>query len=235
MSDAPFTIEIITLVPKIWPMLLSAESGLVGKAFEQGLVSLHLRNLRSYGSGNHQQVDDAPFGGGAGMVLKIKPLHGAICDARIQTKGPVILLTPRGNPLKQIHIQELAKGPGMILVCGRYEGIDERVRRYVDLEFSVGDYVLSAGDPAAWCLIDAVVRCRPGVLGNAISTQDESFSHGLLEYPQYTRPVEYDGVEVPKVLRSGDHAAIETWRKEQAQQITRVFRPDLLEKSTLAP
>lgn len=226
-GGAPFAVEVITLAPALWPHLLSAEGGLVGKAFASGACALRVRHLRDYGKGVHRAVDDTPFGGGAGMVLCVEPLHRAITDARARTPGPVLLLSPRGRRFDQAAAAELAAGPGMTLVCGRYEGYDERVRRYVDHEISIGDYVLSAGDPAAWCIIDAVVRLRPGVLGNPESTRDESFSDGLLEYPQYTRPAEYDGVEVPSVLRSGDHAAIERWRREQARALTARLRPDL--------
>ncbi len=220
-------IEIITLLPQLWPQLLGADAGLVGRAFSEGLAELRVRNLRDYGKGRHQQVDDAPFGGGPGMVLAAPPLHRAISDARAQTPGPVILLTPRGERFSQVMATELAQARGCVLVCGRYEGIDERVRRYVDRQVSIGDYVLSAGDPAAWCIIDAVVRRLPGVLGNAASIEDESFARGLLEYPQYTRPAEYDGVEVPAVLRSGDHQAIRKWRRDQAERLTAALRPDL--------
>lgn len=223
----PFAVEIITLVPDLWPHLLGSSSGLVGKAFERGRCQLHVTHLRDYGAGAHRQVDDAPFGGGAGMVLQIEPLHRAIVDARARTPGPVILMSPRGRPFSHATAAELSAQPGMTLVCGRYEGVDERVRAYVDREISVGDYVLSAGDPAAWAITDAVVRLLPGVLGNAASLAEESFAGGGLEYPQYTRPVEYNGVAVPEVLRSGDHAAVERWRRDQAAALTRLHRPDL--------
>jgi tRNA (guanine37-N1)-methyltransferase len=162
------------------------------------------------------------------MVLAVPPLHAAIADARKATAGPVILLGPRGERFSQAMARELAAGPGVTLVCGRYEGVDERVRKYVDREVSVGDYVLSAGDPAAWSIVDAVVRLLPGVLGNATSIEDESFSAGLLEYPQYTRPVSYEGDDVPEILRSGDHKKIAAWRREQARALTQKHRPDLL-------
>lgn len=233
-TDGPkgrFGVEIITLTPTVWQHCLGPDSGLVGRAFEDGRVDLAVRDLRSYGKGVHRQVDDAPFGGGAGMLLCIEPLHQAITDARQQTPGPVCLLTPRGKRFNQPMARELASEPGMVVVCGRYEGFDERVRRYVDREISVGDFVLSAGDPAAWCFVDAVVRLLPGVLGNPASLVEESFSSRGLEYPQYTRPVEYDGSRVPEVLRSGDHAAIEAWRKEQAEAVTMRCRPDLCEPS----
>ncbi len=229
MAD-PFRVEIITLVPDLWAAVLGPDSGLVGRAFHEGRAELAVRDLRRYGRGKHQQVDDAPFGGGAGMVLRVEPLHRAMLDARAGTPGPVILLTPRGQRFDQPLARELASGPGMILVCGRYEGLDERVRRYADVQLSIGDYVLSAGDPAAWSLVDAVTRLRPGVLGNPASLDEESFAAGLLEYPQYTRPAEYDGAAVPEVLRSGDHGAVAAWRREQAEELTARLRPDLLKK-----
>lgn len=223
-----FEVQIITLVPEVWTTLASPASGLTGKAFTGVGPRLTLRNLKDYGQGKHRQVDDTPFGGGAGMVLAVPQLHAAIADARQASPGPVILLGPRGERFSQAMAKDLSRGPGMTLVCGRYEGVDERVRRYVDREVSVGDYVLSAGDPAAWCMVDAVVRLLPGVLGNAVSVEDESFSAGMLEYPHYTRPVSFDGVDVPEVLRSGDHAKIAEWRREQALLLTQRHRPDLL-------
>ncbi|HSI04604.1 MAG: tRNA (guanosine(37)-N1)-methyltransferase TrmD [Myxococcota bacterium] len=225
-----FGLEVITLVPEVWATLTSERAGLTGRAFVDGEARVTIRNLKEYGHGKHRQVDDAPFGGGAGMVLAVPPLHAAILDARTATPGPVILMGPRGERFSQAMARELANGPGMTLVCGRYEGVDERVRRYVDREVSVGDYVLSAGDPAAWSIVDAVVRLLPGVLGNASSIEDESFSAGLLEYPQYTRPVSFEGVDVPEILRSGDHRKIAAWRREQARALTEKHRPDLLEQ-----
>ena len=225
-----FGLEVITLVPEVWATLTSERAGLTGRAFVDGEARITIRNLKEYGHGKHRQVDDAPFGGGAGMVLAVPPLHAAVQDARRATPGPVILMGPRGERFSQAMARELAAGPGMTLVCGRYEGVDERVRRYIDREVSVGDYVLSAGDPAAWSIVDTVVRLLPGVLGNASSIEDESFSAGLLEYPHYTRPVSYDGAEVPEVLRSGDHRKIAAWRREQARALTQRHRPDLLER-----
>lgn len=222
-----FEIEIITLVPELWPQLLGSASGLVGRAFSENRAILRVRDLREYGRGVHRQVDDAPFGGGAGMVLKVEPLHQAITAARARTAGPVLLLDPRGKPFDQAMARQLASGPGMTLVCGRFEGVDERVRSYVDGEISIGDFVLSAGDPAAWCVADAVMRLVPGILGNAASIEEESFSHNRLEYPQYTRPAEYEGRSVPDVLRSGDHAAVAKWRAAEAQRLTAALRPDL--------
>jgi tRNA (guanine37-N1)-methyltransferase len=226
---APFQVEVVTLVPGVWPVILGDAAGLVGRAFVDGLATLAVNPLRQYGKGKHQQVDDAPFGGGAGMVLAAPPVSEAIAVARARTPGPVILLTPRGETFNQARARRLASGPGLTLICGRYEGIDERVRDLVDLQLSVGDVVLSGGDPAAFCVIDAVVRLLPGVLGNSESLAEESFAAGLLEYPQYTRPASFAGHEVPEVLRSGDHAAVARWRKSQALAITRRLRPDLVE------
>lgn len=230
VSD-PFAIDIITLVPELWPRILAEDTGLVGKAFAPGgQATLRLCNLRDFGRGKHRQIDDAPFGGGAGMVLAVEPLHAAIQHARARTDGPVVLLTPRGRRFDQATARELAAGRGVVLVCGRYEGVDERVRAYVDRELSIGDFVLSAGDPAAWCVVDAIVRQLPGVLGNAASLDEESFADCRLEYPQYTRPAVYDGLEVPAVLRSGDHEAVAAWRREKAELLTRRIRPDLFDE-----
>jgi tRNA (guanine37-N1)-methyltransferase len=215
-----FTVEVITLVPQLWPRMLAADTGLVGRAFAGGQVSLHVRDLRDFGKGPHRQVDDSPFGGGAGMVLAVEPLHRAIEAARARTPGPVILLTPRGKRFAQSDAQLLAAGPGMTLICGRYEGMDERVRAYVDVELSLGDFVLSAGDPAAFAMVDATVRLRAGVLGNPASLLEESFAAGNLEYPQYTRPAIYAGQAVPAVLRGGNHAAVARWRQTQAAAAT---------------
>ena len=227
MSGATFAVECITLLPELWPPLLAADAGLVGRAFASGQARLTVSDLRSQGVGPHRQVDDSPFGGGAGMLLQAPPLHRAIEQARARTPGPVLLMSPRGTRFTQARARQLAAGPGLVLVCGRYEGVDERVHRYVDDLVSVGDFVLTGGDPAALCLIDAVVRLLPGVVGNPQSLQEESFATELLEYPQYTRPADYDGVAVPEVLRGGNHAAIARWRQQAAQALTRHLRPDL--------
>jgi tRNA (guanine37-N1)-methyltransferase len=228
----PFAVEVITLVPDMWPAMLGPHTGLTGRAFAEGVAELRVSDVRAYGKGPHRQVDDAPFGGGAGMVLQVEPLHRAITDARARTPGPVVLLTPRGQRFGQTTARRLSQGAGMTLVCGRYEGFDERVRRYVDLELSLGDFVLTAGDPAALSVIDATVRLLPGVLGNPDSLSEESHSGVGLEYPQYTRPAEYDGEAVPAVLRSGDHAAVAAWRRATARAITVTHRPDLLQEAT---
>lgn len=227
-NQSGFCIEIITLVPQVWDVLGSPAAGLVGRALAEDTATLRISDLRAFGKGRHAQVDDTPFGGGAGMVLMVEPLHRAIERARSQTPGPVLLLSPRGRRFEQSTALSLAAGPGMTLVCGRYEGVDERVRDYVDGELSVGDFVLSAGDAAAWCVVDSVVRLLPGVLGNPASLREESFARGMLEYPQFTRPAAYQGQRVPEVLRSGDHAAIAEWRRTQSDSLTRRLRPDLL-------
>jgi len=226
-----FSIEIITLVPQLWPALLSEKSGLVGKAFSQGLVKIEISHLRDFGKGNYKQVDDAPFGGGAGMVLMIEPLIAAIQRARARTPGPVILLSPRGKTFNHAQALTFCEKNALTLICGRFEGVDERVRKYVDIDLSIGDFVLSAGDPAAWCIIDAVVRRLPGVLGNPESLREESFSRDLLEYPHYTRPAEFAGDAVPQVLLSGDHQAITKWRHDQSLRITEESRHDLVDKN----
>ncbi|MDP7040724.1 MAG: tRNA (guanosine(37)-N1)-methyltransferase TrmD [Myxococcota bacterium] len=225
-----FRTEVITLAPDIWPVLLGSDSGLVGRAFADKTLDLHVRDLRDYGKGVHKKVDDAPFGGGAGMVLMVEPLHRAVTDARASTPGPVILLDPRGAPFTQKKAKSLSQGPGMTLICGRYEGVDQRIFSHVDEVLCVGDFVLSAGDPAAWCVVDAVCRLQEGVLGNRASLQEESFQENLLEYPQFTRPETYEGMPVPEVLRSGDHGAIEAWRQEQRRKLTHRCRPDLIEE-----
>ena len=227
-TDAPtFAVEVITCVPEAWAGFVSAETGLVGRAFADKRVSLHVAALRDHGRGRHRCVDDAPYGGGAGMVLAAPPVHAAVAAARARTPGPVVMLSPRGAQLTQAQLQAWAEGPGMTLLCGRYEGFDERCHDYVDQVVSLGDFVLSGGDPAALCVVDGVVRLRAGTLGNEVSCRDESFVDGLLEYPQYTRPPTFACAEVPAVLRGGDHAAITRWRDDQKERLTAAHRPDL--------
>ena len=226
----PFAVEVITLIPQLWPAWLHPSSGLVGRAFGAGRATLTVGDLRAFGRGPHRQVDDSPFGGGAGMVLCAPPLHEAIAQARARTPGPVLLLAPRGKPWSQQRAEQLAAGPGMTLVCGRYEGFDERAYAYGDDTVALGDFVMTAGDPAALCLIDTVVRLLPNVVGNPASLVDESFTRGGLEYPQYTRPVSYEGHTVPEVLRGGNHRAIEAWREAEARALTLRHRPDLAAK-----
>lgn len=227
---ANFPIQVLTLFPEFFESPL--KTSLTEKAIEQGHFSVRLQNIRDFATDKHQKCDDIPYGGGAGMVMKPEPLVAALEDARNrQADSPRILLTPQGRPFTQDLAAELARGPGMILTCGRYEGIDERVRQgWIDLEISIGDYVLTGGEVAAMVVIDAVTRLLPGVLGNIESIAEESFSKPLLEYPHYTRPRVFRGLEVPEVLLSGHHEKIAAWRQEQAEKRTRERRPDLLKK-----
>jgi len=219
-------IEILTLFPELFPGPLS--SGVTGRGLAAGLVTLRMHNLRDYTHDRHRQVDDIPYGGGAGMVLKPEPIFEAV-RAREGT-GPVILLSPQGERLTQGLVRELAGNADLYLICGRYEGVDERVSVHlVDRELSIGDYVLTGGELPAMVLIDAVSRLVTGVLGSEESPLDESFAETLLEYPHYTRPAVFEGHPVPQVLLSGHHAEIERWRRAQAAERTRRRRPDLLD------
>ena len=220
-------IEVLTLFPEQFPGPLTA--GVTGRGLAAGRVNLRVHNLRDYTHDRHRQVDDVPYGGGAGMVLKPEPIFEAV-RARAG-KGPVILLTPQGELLNQELVRELATYDDLYLICGRYEGVDERVATHlVDREVSVGDYVLTGGELPAMVLIDAVSRLVAGVLGSEASPKDESFDQRLLEYPHYTRPAVFEGHPVPEVLLSGHHAEIERWRRSQAVERTRRRRPDLLDR-----
>jgi tRNA (guanine37-N1)-methyltransferase len=217
--------EVLTLFPALFPGPLT--SGVTGRGMAAGLVSLRIHNLRDYTHDRHRQVDDVPYGGGAGMVLKPEPIFEAV-RAR-EGKGPVVLLSPQGERLNQALVRELATHDDLYLICGRYEGVDERVVAHlVDREISIGDYVLTGGELPAMVVIDAVSRLVTGVLGSEESPKDESFAEHLLEYPHYTRPAVFEGHAVPDVLLSGHHAEIERWRREQAAERTRRRRPDLL-------
>jgi tRNA (guanine37-N1)-methyltransferase len=223
-----FAFVLVTLFPELFDSFLAAS--LIGKALAAGVLGESRVNPRDFTTDVHRTVDDAPYGGGAGMVMKPAPLAAAIARAReLAPPGtPCVLLGPTGEPFRQATARALAAQPGLILVCGRYEGIDERVKqRHVDLELSLGDYVLSGGEVAAMAVMEATSRLLPGVLGNAESVDEESFAAGLLEYPQYTRPVAFEGLEVPELLRSGDHAKVRDWRRAQALWRTRMRRPDL--------
>ena len=204
------------------------------RAQEKGLISVRLVDLRDYCNDRHRVTDDSPYGGGQGMVMKPEPLIGAIEDARSKLNRPrVVLLTPQGRVFNQAEAQKLSRQEQLVLICGRYEGLDERVKAYVDDELSVGDYTLSGGEIPAMVLIDAVTRLVPGVLGNEQSALDESFTDGLLEYPQYTRPEQFKGLSVPEVLLSGDHSRIKRWRREMSVKLTRERRPDLFKRAPL--
>jgi tRNA (guanine37-N1)-methyltransferase len=226
----PWRASVLTLFPEMFPGPLGVS--LVGQALDAGVWSLSTHQIRDFGLGRHRQVDDTPAGGGAGMVLRADVLAPALDAAREANPGsPLIYLSPRGRPFDQARARELAAGPGAILLAGRFEGIDERVIEARGLaEISIGDYVLSGGELAAMVLIDACVRLLPGVLGAAASLTSESFESGLLEYPQFTRPRDFEGRPIPDVLLSGDHKAIEAWRRAEALRITADRRPDLLAK-----
>ena len=217
---------VLTLFPEMFPGPLGIS--LAGKALASGLWSLEARDIRNAATDKHRSVDDTPAGGGPGMVLRADVLAAAIDAAEIASERPRLLMSPRGRPLTQKRVMELASGPGPLIVCGRFEGIDQRVIEARGLEeISMGDYVLSGGEIAALALIDACVRLLPGVMGKLSSGADESFSDGLLEYPQYTRPQEFEGRTSPDVLVSGDHARVEAWRRAEAEALTRARRPDL--------
>jgi tRNA (guanine37-N1)-methyltransferase len=222
-----FRATILTLYPEMFPGHLGYS--LAGKALERGQWSVEPVQIRDFAEDRHRTVDDTPAGGGAGMVLKSDILARAIDHVSAEDSRPRLLMSPRGRPLTQKRVRELALGEGVVIVCGRFEGVDQRVIEGRQLEeVSIGDYILSGGEPAALTLLDAVVRILPGVMGNALSGTHESFEDGLLEYPHYTRPQVFEGREIPAVLTSGNHAAIETWRREQAVKLTRERRPDLL-------
>lgn len=223
----PWRATVLTLFPEMFPGPLGVS--LAGKALASGLWELEARDIRSSATDRHRSVDDTPAGGGPGMVLRADILAAAIDAAEIAPARPRLLMSPRGRPLTQSRVQELAAGPGPLIVCGRFEGIDQRVIEARNLEeVSVGDYVLSGGEIAAMALIDACVRLLPGVMGKEASGAEESFSEGLLEYPQYTRPQVFEGRTIPEILISGDHAKVAAWRRSESEALTRSRRPDLL-------
>ena len=223
-----FAADIITLFPELFPGPLGAS--VIGRGAAAGLWSLELTQLRDFATDKHRSVDDTPAGGGAGMVLKPDVLASAIDHVSHQNDPrPRLLMSPRGKPLTQERARALAAGPGVVIVCGRFEGIDERVIEARNLEeISIGDYVLAGGEVAAMVLLEAVVRLIPGVLGKDESNADESFENGVLEYPQYTRPQNFEGRDIPSVLTSGDHGKVEQWRRAESEKLTRTRRPDLL-------
>ena len=215
---------VLTVFPAMFPGPLGLS--LAGRALQSGLWSLDPRDLRAYATDRHRSIDDTPFGGGAGMVMRPDVLDAALADS--DDGRPLLCLSPRGERLTQSRAAQLAAGPGVVLLCGRYEGIDQRVIDARGLtELSIGDYVLSGGEPAALVLLDACVRLLPGVMGAAASADEESFAAGLLEYPHYTRPADWNGRAVPPVLISGHHAEVARWRHEQAERLTQERRPDL--------
>jgi tRNA (guanine37-N1)-methyltransferase len=221
-------IYIVTLFPKMFDGPLT--ESILYNATKKKMVEINIISLRDYGIGKRKTVDDTPYGGGAGMVLKPEPLFAAIESIRSKNnKTKIILLTPRGKTYSQQIAKKLSLQEEVILVCGHYEGVDERVNEIVDQEISIGDFILTGGEIPAMAVVDSIVRLLPGVLGDDRSAEEESFSHGILEYPQYTRPEEFRGQKVPKQLLSGNHQQIKNWRKEQAIEKTRKNRPDLLE------
>ncbi|MCX7899584.1 MAG: tRNA (guanosine(37)-N1)-methyltransferase TrmD [Methylocystis sp.] len=225
-----FRASVLTLFPQMFPGPLGLS--LAGDALARGVWALETRQIRDHGLGRHRAVDDTPAGGGPGMVMRADVLARALdAAAPLGDPRPRILMSPRGAPLTQRRVRELAQGPGAIILCARFEGVDERIieaRKFE--EISIGDYILSGGEIAALALLDACVRLLPGVMGEELSGEEESFELGLLEYPHYTRPREFEGREIPHVLLSGDHAKIAKWRREQAEAATRARRPDLLKK-----
>ena len=227
----PLEIDVLTLFPPMVEGPLAAS--IPGRIQERGLVTIRVHDLRDWGLGRHRTVDDATYGGGAGMVMRPEPVAAALAALR-QPGSLAILLDPAGEVYRQARAVELAAHDHLILVCARYEGVDERIRRMVDLELSIGDYVLTGGELAALVVIDSVIRLLPGAIDDA-STAEESFTHGLLEYPQYTRPPSFEGLDVPGILTSGDHGAVRRWRLKESLRRTVERRPDLLEGRAASP
>ncbi len=226
-ARAPWRATVLTLYPTVFPGPLGCANA--GRGLERGVWSLETVDIRDFARDKHRSVDDQPFGGGPGMVMRPDVLAGAIDATRAANdERPLFYLSPRGRLLQQARVRELADGPGLTLVCGRFEGVDERILEGREIEeISVGDYILSGGEIAAMVLIDACVRLLPGIVGASESLAEESFEHGLLEYPHFTRPRTFEGMDVPEVLLSGDHERIRRWRREQAEHITRERRQDL--------
>jgi tRNA (guanine37-N1)-methyltransferase len=226
----PWTARILTILPEIFPGPLGAS--LIGKGLETGVWALDVIDIRDFAPDRHRSVDDTPAGGGPGMVMRADVVGRAIDAIQEKTTdAPLIYLSPRGKPLTQQRVRELSAGPGVSVLCGRFEGLDQRVLDARNIEeISIGDFVLAGGDVAACVLIEACVRLLPGVIGDGASLESESFEQGLLEYPHYTRPREWEGLEIPEVLLSGDHKKIAAWRREMSEKITRERRPDLWAK-----
>jgi len=226
--------DIITIFPEMFAGVFSG--GIIRKALEKGLLEIKVHNLRDFALDKHKQVDDRPFGGGEGMVLKPEPIFAAVEKIRQFEEASVYLLSPQGRKFDFRLAEELAQHPQIILICGRYEGVDERVSQYLACgEISIGDYVLTGGEPAAIVIVDAVSRFVPEVVGKEGSVRHDSFFEGLLDFPQYTRPRDFRGMKVPQVLFSGDHKKIESWRRKKSLEKTWILRPDLLEKREFSP
>ena len=224
-------ISVLTLFPEMFSIF---DNSIIGRARENGIVNMEFFNIRDYTLNKHKKVDDYPYGGGAGMVMAAQPIVDTIRECKKNNKGKVIFLGPRGKTFNQEMAKELSKEDELIFLCGHYEGIDERAYKHIDMEISLGDFILTGGEMAAVPVIDSVLRLVPGVLGKEESYMEESYSHGLLEYPQYTRPEEYEGDRVPKVLLSGHHENIRKWRRKQSLIITKERRMDLYEKVKLS-
>lgn len=230
MNNERMKIDILTIFPKMFTPIL--DESIIKRARQKGLVKINAHNIRDYSKDKHRKIDDRPFGGGPGMVFKPEPIFEAVKKIKKgHTKNKVILLSPQGRKLTQQLAKKLSRYKHLILICARYEGIDERVRTHlIDEEVSIGDYVVTGGELPAMVLIDAVVRLIPNVVGDKESVKQDSFSNGLLEYPQYTRPANFGGKKVPTILLSGDHKKISEWRRKQSKKVTKAKRPDLLKK-----
>lgn len=225
-------IDVISIFPNMFAPVLRL--GMPGRALAKGLVTMNVTDLREHATDKHRSTDDAPYGGGSGMVMLLDPLVRALSQIECERgRGHRILLSPAGKPLQQSHVQSLSLHQHLVLLCGRYEGVDDRLSHYIDEEISIGDFVLSGGELPALVLIDALTRLIPGVLHNENSSADESFAHGLLEYPQFTRPADFDGHLVPSVLLSGNHEQIRQWRRRMSLVRTRERRPDLFRRMPL--
>ncbi len=224
--------DILTLFPAMLEGPLAAS--ILGKAIDKGLLTVNLHNLRDWAEGKHLVTDDTPYGGGDGMVMKVDPVARALSELKqLSPQSRVLLMSPQGQTFQQADAERLSREPGLIFLCGRYEGFDERIRSLVDEEISLGDFVLTGGELAAAVVLDATARLVPGVLGSSGSALTDSFSDGLLEYPQYTRPAEFNGMRVPEILTSGNHQAIATWRRREQLRRTLERRPELLETAPL--
>lgn len=228
------TVDVISIFPGMFQPALAV--GMTGRALNKSVIDLHVTDLREHTTDKHRSTDDTPYGGGSGMVMLIEPLARALAAVeQHRGRGHRILMSPAGRPLTQPRVQELSRLQHLVFVCGRYEGVDDRLLDYIDEEISIGDFVLSGGELPAMVVIDAIARLLPGVLHNENSYEDESFQHGLLEYPQYTRPAEFDGRPVPSVLLSGNHEQIRLWRRQMSLLRTSQRRPDLLQRVDLTP
>ncbi len=225
-------IAVVTLFPEMFPTVLG--QSIIGQAQKKGLVNFDIVNIRDFAHDKHRVCDDVPYGGGPGMVMKPEPIFEAVEKIKTDPDAKLVLLSPRGKVFNQETARQLAGEKHLVFLCGHYKDIDERVRSLVDLDISLGDYILSGGEPAALVVIDAIVRLLPGAISDPESANCDSFETGLLDHPHYTRPEEYRGMKVPEVLRSGNHAQIKQWRRQQALKLTQRHRPDLLDKADLS-